>query len=208
MPRPPIRFEPFLHLAGLTADRALVAWGGFYFGRHGDTWRLLDDDELPPERPRGARTGTIGAGSAPYGRAVVEVTREGRTVARAETSDRSWAWVDGLQPGAEHHYRVMVDGREWAGGELWDWDLDRGTPAPSGRRYDNRFRTLPPPDSRAPVDFAVIGDFGVGITTAAEASRRQLRLAEALERAVDDRGVTLVLTAGDNVRCSATAGAR
>lgn len=194
-----VHFEPFLHLAGLAADRALIAWGGFSFARRDDAWRLLDDEELRSERPHGGRTGTIGAESAPYGRAVVEVTRDGRTVARAETAERNWAWLTGLEPGAEHRYRVLVDGEEWAAGELWDWDLRRGTLAPSGRSYDNRFRTFPAPGARTPVAFAVMGDFGVGIVRGADASWRQMRLAEALERAVDDRGLALVLTVGDNV---------
>jgi predicted phosphodiesterase len=192
-------FEPFLHLAGLGDDEALLAWGGFHFRRaDGGSWRLVDDEELPEERRRGV-TGTIGATSPPYGRAVVEVEREGQTVARAETSDANWAWVRGLEPDAEHRYRVVVDGQEWAAGERLDWDAAAGTLAPLGRRYDNRFRTFPAAGDRPPVTFAVIGDFGVGILHENDDSGRQLQVARALERAVETHGVRLVLTVGDNV---------
>jgi hypothetical protein len=44
-----IHFEPFLQLADVADDEALIAWGGFYF-RHGDSpygeWRIVDDEEL------------------------------------------------------------------------------------------------------------------------------------------------------------------
>ena len=197
---PEVHFEPFLHLVDAGAEEALIAWGGFYF-RRGDSpygeWRIVDDEEL--REVAGERTGTIGLSSEPYGEAVVEVEREGETVARVEVAEANYAWVRGLEPGTEHRYRVWVDGQPWADGELRDWDPERRTLVPSGRRYENRFRTFPAADSHQPVRFAVLGDFGVGILTGDENAQRQMGLAGALERACDSSEVLLVLTTGDNV---------
>jgi hypothetical protein len=201
MPDFDVHFEEFLHLAGLGHDKALIAWGGFYF-RRGDSpygeWRIVDDEELAAVAPT-PRTETIGAGSEPFGHATVEIERDGRVVARAATDEHNHVWVTGLEPDADHRYRVLVDGRPWAEGELHDWSVERATLVPAGGRYDNRFRTFPPPDAAVPVTFAVLGDFGVGIVDGRTDGRRQLQIAHALERAVDTRGVRLVLTTGDNI---------
>jgi tartrate-resistant acid phosphatase type 5 len=195
-----VHFEPFLHLADVGAEEALIAWGGFYF-RRGDSpygeWRIVDDQEL--RDVAGDRTGTIGVSSEPYGEAVVEVERGGDTVATVETSDANHVWVRGLEPGTEYRYRVRVDGRPWAEEGLLDWDLERRTLSPSGRHYDNRFRTFPAEDSREPVAFAVLGDQGVGILASDENAYRQLGIGRALERACDLDRALLVLTTGDNV---------
>src|SRR5829696_7191095 len=83
-----VHFEPFLHLVDLGAEEALIAWGGFYF-RRGDSsygeWRIVDDEEL--RKVAGERSGTIGLSSEPYGEAVVEVERDGRVIATAETAE-------------------------------------------------------------------------------------------------------------------------
>ena len=196
-----VHFEPFLHLAGLGHDDALIAWGGFYF-RRGDSpygeWRIVDDEELAAVSAT-PRAETIGAGSESFGAAVVEVERDGRVVATAETDERNHVWITGLEPDTEYRYRVLVDGRPWAHGELHDWDVERRTLVGSARRYDTTFRTLPSADARAPVAFAVLGDYGVGIVDGRLDGGRQLLLARALERAVDRCGVRLVLTTGDNV---------
>src|SRR5918995_562778 len=135
-----VHFEEFLHLAGLGHDKALIAWGGFYF-RRGDSpygeWRVVDDEELAAGAPT-PRTETIRA--------------------------------------------------------LRDWSVERATLIESGRRYDNRFTTFPPAGVPAPVTFAVLGDFGVGIVDGRLDGARQLQLAGALERAVDAHRVQLVLT--------------
>jgi tartrate-resistant acid phosphatase type 5 len=196
-----IHFEPFLQLADVADDEALIAWGGFYF-RHGDSpygeWRIVDDEEL--RQVAGPdRSGTIGASSEPYGEAVVEVTRDGEVVAHAETAEANHAWVRGLEPNTEYGYRVLVDDEEWAAGERWDWSFDRATLARSGRRYENRFRTFPREEDPRPITFAAIGDFGIGIFNRGEGGRRQIALAGALERAVDATGARLLLTTGDNV---------
>ena len=200
LPDSEVHFEPFLHLVDVGAEEALIAWGGFYF-RRGDSpygeWRIVDDEEL--REVAAGRSGTIGFSSEPYGEAVVEVEREGETVARLETATANYTWVRGLEPATEYRYRVRVDGQPWAEGELLDWDLERRTLVPSGRRYENRFRTFPAADSHDPVRFAVLGDFGVGILASDENAYRQMQLAGALERACDRGDVLLTLTTGDNV---------
>jgi tartrate-resistant acid phosphatase type 5 len=204
-----VHFEPFLHLVDVGAEEALIAWGGFYF-RRGDSpygeWRIVDDEEL--REVAGERTGTVGFSSEPYGEAVVEVERDGQTVATVETAERNHAWVSGLEPATGYSYRVRVDGEPWAEGELLDWDLERRTLLPSGRRYENRFRTFPAATAHDPVRFAVLGDFGVGILAVdaktEETARHQMHLARALERTCDTSDVLLVLTTGDNVYLDTT----
>jgi len=193
-------FEPFLHLADLSSEDALIAWGGFWFQRQSSDarWHIVDDEELA-EVTGEPRTETIGARSEPFGHAVVEVEREGEVVARVETADENFAWVHGLEPDTEYRYRVTVDGEPWADGERCDWDIDEATLVRAGRSYDNRFRTFPAPDARVPVTFALLGDFGIGIYEQGEDGERQLRLAAALERATTAHDVRLVLTAGDNI---------
>lgn len=196
-----MHFEEFLLLAGLGHDEALIAWGGFYF-RRGDSpygeWRIVDDEELSAVAPT-PRTETIGAGSEPFGHAVVEVERDGEVVARAETSEHNHVRLDGLEPDTEYRYRVVVDGRPWGAGELHDWSVEEATLVRAGRRYDNRFRTFPAPDAAVPVTFAVLGDYGVGIVDGRLDGLRQLQLAAALERAVDTGDVRLVVSTGDNI---------
>lgn len=201
MPDFETHFEEFVHLAGLGHDEALIAWGGFYF-RRGDSpygeWRIVDDEELAAVAPT-PRTETIGAGSEPFGHAVVELERNGELVARAETAERNHVQLTELEPDTEYRYRVLVDGHPWGEGELHDWSVEEATLVPGGRRYDNRFRTFPAPDAAVPVTFAVLGDYGVGIVDGRLDGLRQLQLAAALERAVDTRDVRLVVSTGDNI---------
>jgi hypothetical protein len=201
MPDFEAHFEEFLHIAGLGHDKALIAWGGFYF-RRGDSpygeWRIVDDEELSAVAPS-PRSETIGAGSEPFGHATVEIERDGDVVARAETGDHNHVWVSGLEPDTEYRYRVLVDGRPWGEGELHDWSVEQATLVAAGGRYDNRFRTFPAVDAPVPVTFAVLGDFGVGILDGRLDGARQLLIARALERAVDMRDVRLVITTGDNI---------
>ena len=196
-------FEPFLHLADVGPDRALVTWGGFWFQRTSPDgrWRIVDDERLGDLDP--GREQSIGVRSAPYGDAVVEVSdSSGRVVASARTGEGNNAWVTGLRPDTDHRYRVLVDGEEWAAGERWDWGpVDRGglDLRPGGRSYDTSFRTHPDPGHRAALDFVVLGDYGVGVVSDSESSRRQARVAEVLDRLVEHRGVRLVIGVGDNV---------
>lgn len=97
---------------------------------------------------------------------------------------------------------MTVSGRPWAGGERCDWgSVPRGglDLRPAGRSYAPVFRTHPAPDVRAPLGFAVLGDYGVGTVADTEAGRRQRRVAAVLDRLADDLAVRLVITVGDDV---------
>jgi tartrate-resistant acid phosphatase type 5 len=201
---PEFHAEPYLYLAGLTHKAALISWGGFYFrvsdrGGEGE-WKLVDDSDLDHVHP--PRRETIGARSEPYGEATVQVfNASGEMVAFAETMTVNHAWVTGLEPNTEYTYRVIVNGEEWAAGERRDWVVSEQSTGlvKSGRAYDNRFRTHPHPDERASLTFAVLGDFGIGVRRPSKVDRRQREVAAALERAVNQRGVQLLLTTGDNI---------
>ncbi|HWJ82348.1 MAG TPA: metallophosphoesterase [Nocardioides sp.] len=198
-----LHVEPFIHLVDVTHDSALVAWGAFHFRRDRaeERWEILDDSELP--EACGRRT-CIGHEAEPFGAATVEVLdREGEVVAEASTADRAWVWVEGLEPDTDYRYRVVVDGEEWAAGERHDcvadprggWDL-----APAGRSYDLRFRTFPDPaEPTPPVRFVALGDYGVGIRSDSESSRRQRRIADLLDSLVAEGDVRFVVSLGDNI---------
>jgi tartrate-resistant acid phosphatase type 5 len=213
--------EPFVHLAGLTHKSALVAWGAFYFRvkDSGKEFKLVEDDDLdeieevigddpnkPPKIVHPRRSDTIGETSKPYGPARVEVRdAAGNVVASVPEAEKNHCWVPGLAPDTEYTYKVFVtsDGieEEWAGGPRRNWERvgsKMGLGA-KNKPYRNRFRTFPDPTqpSPRPFTFAVIGDFGVGIKK--DKDRGQRQIAAALERAVDDHDVRLVLTTGDNI---------
>jgi tartrate-resistant acid phosphatase type 5 len=206
---PDFHAEPYIYLAGLTHKAALIAWGGFYFRvrsrKNGDEWKLVDDSDLDHVHP--PRRESIGAKSEPFGVARVEVfDSSGNMVSFAETTTTNHSWVTGLAPDTEYTYRIFVNGEEWAAGERRDWVVDaegQGLKL-SGRVYDNRFRTHPHPDERAPLTFAVIGDFGIGVRRASKPDRCQREVAAALDKAVDERGIRLLLTTGDNIYAGKT----
>jgi tartrate-resistant acid phosphatase type 5 len=194
--------EPFVHLADLSHDRVLVAWGAFFFVRDGaaSRWEIVDDQQL---FERAGRHTCIGHSAESFGDAVVQVLDEQDTVLAETTTTDTWAWVEGLEPDTAYRYRVLVDDEEWAAGERWDWVPSHGGGydlAPSGRRYDLRFQTWPHPEAPTPtVRFAALGDYGVGIRSDAESSRRQRRVAEVLDRLVETHDVRFVLSLGDNI---------
>jgi tartrate-resistant acid phosphatase type 5 len=190
-------------LADLAHDRALVTWGAFYFVRdHPDRrWEVVEDHDLPDLV--GRRT-CIGTEAEPFGDTTVEVMDpSGAVVATASTSEHTWVWVEGLEPDTEHHYRVTVDGDPWGGGELWDTVPDRRGGydlMPTDRTYDLRFRTWPPPDAPTPpLQFVALGDYGVGVRSDSESTRRQRRIAEVLDRLVTEGDVRFVISLGDNI---------
>jgi hypothetical protein len=191
--------EPFLHLVDVAHDRALIAWGAFFFTR-GDSgrWRILDDEELG----RVGRHGSIGHQAEPYGASTVQLLDDaGQVVAEESTDERTWVWFEGLTPDTDYRYRVLVDGEEWAAGERWDWVPRTGGGydlAPAGRSYDPRFRTWQDPDSpTTAVRFVALGDYGVGIRSDSESSRRQRRVAEVLDRLVADGDIRFVVPLRD-----------
>ena len=198
-----VHAEPFIHLVDLSFDRVLIAWGAFWFHRDAGAagWDIVDEQRLADVS--GRRT-CIGSSAETFGDATVEVyDGDGAVVASESTSDRAWVWVEGLSPDTEYAYRVVVDGEEWAAGERWDWvpsELGGSDLAPAGRQYDLRFRTWPAPDAPTPpVRFVALGDYGVGIRSDAESSRRQRRIAEVLDRLADDGDVRFVVSLGDNI---------
>jgi len=195
---PEFHAEPYVYLPGMTHQSALIAWGAFYFRvtAKGKS-KLVDDDDLKYVHP--PRKDTIGACSAPYGPAQVEVyDTHGQLAGTAKTSTANHCWIAGLRPDTEYTYKVFVKGEEWAQGERWDWSAAAQALVQSGGAYDNRFRTHPHPDESAPLAFAVIGDFGVGVKKLSE-TKRQQQVADALKHAVDAAGVRLILTTGDNI---------
>jgi tartrate-resistant acid phosphatase type 5 len=195
--------EHFVHLVDLSHDRALIAWGAFYFTREARNrrWSVVDDTRLGEVA---GRRNCIGAGADPFGSALVQVTDSaGEVVAQASTSERTWAWVEGLEPDTEYRYRILVNGVDWVTDKRFDW-----VPMPQGgydlgasaRRYELRFRTWPHPDAPTPpVRFVALGDFGVGIGTDSESSRRQQRVADVLDRLVRDHDVRFVVSLGDTI---------
>ncbi|MEO8329993.1 MAG: metallophosphoesterase, partial [Candidatus Nanopelagicales bacterium] len=201
--RPELHREPFIHLVDLAHDRALIAWGAFWFVRsHPESgWEIVDDEKLPEVAGRHT---CIGSDAEPFGHAVVELFNDdGVAVARAETSDKCWVWVDDLAPDTSYRYRVTVADEVWADGELSDWvpNPDGGYDlAKTDRSYNLRFRTWPhPEEATKPFRFVALGDYGVGTRSDSESSRRQRRIAEVLDKVVDDHDVRFVLSLGDNI---------
>jgi tartrate-resistant acid phosphatase type 5 len=208
--------EEYVYLAGLTHEAALIAWGAFFFKikDNGAEWKLVDDSDLDKVGAR--RFESIGRRSSPYGRAVVEVFKDGQKVAEDASSTTNHTWIAGLAPNTEYTYAVTIDNVAWAGGMLLDWEPIKGGGrlVNAGGKYDNRFRTFPHPDERADLAFAVLGDFGTGVrklSTRDERGKyehgRQRDVADALAFIVDANWgtsgeVRLILTTGDNIYAS------
>ena len=196
---PEFHSEPYIYLPSVTHKSVLIAWGAFYFRTTTrGLAKLVDDEELKHVHP--PRKDSIGACSAPYGPAKVEVyDSTGRTVSTATTEVANHCWVAGLLPDTEYTYKVFVKGQQWAEGERWDWSAAEQALVQSGGRYDNRFRTNPDPTVPAgTLAFAAIGDFGVGVKKHSPKHRQQ-QVANALRQVVDGEGVRLILTTGDNI---------
>jgi hypothetical protein len=196
---PEFHAEPYVYLPAVTHKSALIAWGAFYFRvtRQGPS-KLVDDSDLKYVHP--PRKDSIGARSAPYGPARVEVyDGSGALAATATSLAANHCWLTGLAPDTEYRYKIFVKDDEWAAGERWDWSPADKALVQAGQRYDNRFRTHPDPTTPAvSLAFAAIGDFGVGVKRQ-DLNRRQQEIADALRLAVDGFDVRLVLTTGDNI---------
>src|SRR5688572_12206437 len=207
---PDFHGEPYIYLAGLTHDSALIAWGAFYFRitEKNQNYKLLDDEEVEP-----ALRETIGARSTPYGpaRVVVREKVTGTEAASMRVFDANHCWVSGLTPDTDYTYEVFVTPtgkrnssakeEQWAKGERWDWSHENGRAnLRAGGQYRNEFRTFPDPSSSTPnFSFAVLGDFGVGIKKASDEDHRQREVAIALQKAVDKFQARFLLTTGDNI---------
>ena len=201
---PEFHSEPYVYLAGLSHKSALIAWGAFYFKAHLDgRTKLVDDEDLQWVHP--PRCDSIGCTSKPYGPARVDVFDEaGTLVASALTNTHNHCAVSGLAANTRYTYTVTVKHELWGAGVRWDWDPAQQGLTQQDRVYRNQFRTLPDPQQALaePFSFVVIGDFGVGVRKPSTGTKRQLEVAQALERAVDAYGVRLILTTGDNIYAS------
>lgn len=196
---PEFHAEPYVYLPSVSHKSALIAWGAFYFRTTSKgKSKIVNDHDLKHVHP--PRKDSIGAQSAPYGPARVEVyDATGATVSVAKTEVANHCWVPNLAPDSEYTYKVFVKDEEWASGERWDWSAQHKALVQAGNRYENRFCTNPDPTvPAASLSFAVIGDFGVGIKTDSQ-TRRQRLVANALRKVVDTEDVRLILTTGDNV---------
>ena len=70
---PEFHAEPYLYLPAVSHKSVLIAWGAFYFRTSSrGQWKIVDDDDLKYVHP--PRKDSIGAQSAPYGPARVEVS--------------------------------------------------------------------------------------------------------------------------------------
>jgi len=198
---PEFHAEPYLHLASVSPRSALITWGAFYFKtRTHKHWKLVDDRDLQYVHP--PRKESIGARSAPYGPARVNVYDMSGTLAgTAATDTTNFCWITGLSPDTRYRYEVTVKGEAWGDGERWDW-----TPGESqglvqnGGHYVNEFRTFPDPshEPSGPLTFMVVGDYGTGMRRST-ATRRQREVALAMQHAFETHDVRLILTAGDNI---------
>jgi len=198
---PEFHAEPYLHLAGLTPTSALIAWGAFYFKtRSHREWKLVDDRDLRYVHP--PRRESIGARSAPYGAARVNVyTMDGTLAATASTETTNFCWVNGLRPDTRYRYDVIVNEEIWAKDERWDWAPgDVQGLGQRGGRYVNQFTTDPDPAAAVsgPFTFIVLGDYGTGIRRSTP-TRRQREIADAMQTVFDSADVRLIVTTGDNI---------
>ena len=83
---PEYHAEPYIYLPAVTHKSALIAWGAFYFRvTSRGAAKLVDDQDLKYVHP--PRKDSIGACSAPYGPALVEVRDAGGTVVATAKSE-------------------------------------------------------------------------------------------------------------------------
>jgi tartrate-resistant acid phosphatase type 5 len=198
---PEFHAEPYLHLAGLSHQSALITWGAFYFKtRSTKEWKIVEDHDLRYVHP--PRRESIGARSAPYGRARVQVyNMAGDLAATAFTETCNFCWVTGLAPDTRYRYEVIVNDETWGQGERWDWTPgERQGLVQRGGRYINEFQTYPDPATplTGPFTFMVLGDYGTGIRRST-ATRRQRIIADAMQATFNEHDVRLIITAGDNI---------
>lgn len=212
-----IHREEYVYLAGLTDNSALVAWGAFFFkvqgGLEGGKWKLIKDRDLQKYKKHRVdidRVNLIGASSKPYAELVGEqapveiqvIERDTGAVVTGFYGRTNHVELQNLKPDTVYAYKVKVNGKEWGGGPLRDWDpgVGKGAMAASKTAYRNEFRTFPEATTKtSKLTFAVLGDFGRGVRTGSQDELCQSVIAEALQKAVDDDDVRLILTTGDNI---------
>jgi hypothetical protein len=171
-----IHREPYITLAALTEDKALIAWGAFFFDVTGQEmdgrFKIIEDKDLKFVNP--PRETSIGESSNFYGPAKVQVREkndpsqviEVEVNGGTQESRLNHAWVMGLKPDTEYQFRIFVKDEPWAEEERRDWVFINSKQGMflNKRFYENEFRTYPFPSQRAPdFAFAVIGDYGRGV---------------------------------------------
>jgi tartrate-resistant acid phosphatase type 5 len=186
--------EEYVYLADLTDTAALVSWGKFFFT---SKMQLVPDRKIFLLQGQHGRRTSIGEDCEPYGPVDVEVRDTAGTVVNTvRVKNDTFTWIDGLTPDTEYTYRIVADPdgarRVWADGLLSEYKSKPADRFETNRTYACRFRTFPSLNVSAPLTFAVIGDTGTG-------NDDQKKLADALDAAIDKRGVRLVLMTGDTV---------
>jgi tartrate-resistant acid phosphatase type 5 len=198
---PEFHAEPYLHLAALSHQSALITWGAFYFKtRTHKQWKVVDDRDLRYVHP--PRQESIGARSASYGPARVNVYGpSGTLAATAATDTTNFCWVGGLTPDTPYRYEVIVKDELWGHDQRWDWVPGEAQGlVQNGGAYVNEFRTFPDPAAppAGPFTFMVLGDYGTGMRKSTP-RRRQREIALAMQATFDTHDVRLIITAGDNI---------
>lgn len=182
--------EEYVYLPHLESDRALIAWGAFYFS---------DLKRRPIQR-----RDTIGLRSLPFTKqgelVCVEIyDQQDRLLEKYYTEEENHIQVCNLAPDTTYKYRVLFPDHEWAKSPLLDWvPPDQGMKN-QGNSYLNEFRTFPVSEPVDPVTFAVMGDFGVGIKKGNRGKKCQYASALALSEAFKKFNLRFVLTTGDNI---------
>src|SRR5688500_20219326 len=103
---PEFHAEPYVYLPSVSHKSALVAWGAFYFRTTTrGKWKIVDDHDLKFVHP--PRRDSIGAQSAPYGPARVEVYDAGGAAAAVSKTDAAHRCsASGLAPNTGYTYHV------------------------------------------------------------------------------------------------------
>ncbi len=201
---PEFHAEPYIYLPAVTHKSALIAWGAFYFRvTNRGAAKLVDDQDLKFVHPATQR----------LDRRVLGAVRTGAGGGARRRAARWWLYGQdrGHQPllgdGAAARHRIHLSRVRERGGVGRRRAVGLVHHA-AGARPDRRAATttgsarIPIRRTPAPLTFAVIGDFGVGMQDVVAVARRQQQVADALRQAVDREGVRLILTTGDNIYAS------
>ena len=145
---------PYITLAGLTEDRALIAWGAFFFDVNGQEidgrFKLIEDKDLKFVNP--PRATSIGESSSDYGPAKVLVWEkdgdpgqpiEVEVPSNSPNTKVNHVWVEGLKPNTTYRYRIFIKNEPWAEEERRDWVTLGGKQGMflNKGQYDNEFTT-------------------------------------------------------------------
>ena len=134
-----IHREEFLFLPHVSHDRALIAWGAFFFAPDDGKHELIEHEDLA--EAVGRRRGSIGAEADSYGSASVRITplAGGATQEVGAPAGQNHVWITGLRPDTAYRYEVLVDGKPW-GANPHDFDRPggrKGHLTPAQWRYRN-----------------------------------------------------------------------